>query len=55
MTITDINYRQSVINFSKRFHASMNCWNVATYKWKVHNVKIETISSVSLGVDQGMS
>jgi len=20
------------------------CWNVATYKWKVHNEKFETIS-----------
>ena len=25
-------------------HIYMCCWNVATYKWKVHNGKIEIIS-----------
>jgi thymidine kinase len=28
------------------FSVCRSCWNVASYKWKVHNLKIEIISFV---------
>ena len=39
-----------------RYSICRCCWNVATYKWKVHNGKIEIISFVVKfrGVGQGM-